>query len=196
MKELKNLERTNFNWFGIKELKHMETLDEQQIKETMKFSFAPFVPYWIYSFIRTNWDFLLLRYLAIVVFYIVYFVFYFVFILDTILKGAKSFGDNDFPMEMMGKGLILIGIAVVLFLVLLFAAEICECFVARRLSWNRLSWKDFESYQYSERQWNMAGLVFLAIRILAILGVIAVVAILFFTMKGTIPGFLDQLKNI
>lgn len=196
MKELKNLERTNFNWFGVKELKHMDTLDEQQIKETMKFSFAPFVPYWIYSFIRSNWDFLLLRYLAIVVFYIVYFIFYFVFVLDAITKGATNFGKSDFPMEMMGKGLLLIGIAVVIFLVLVFAAEICECFVARRLSWNRLSWKDFESYQYSERQWNMAGLVFLLIRLLAILGIVALVLVMFFAMRGNIPDFLDQLKNI
>lgn len=196
MKELKNLERTDFNWFGVKELKHMDTLDEQQIKETMKFSFAPFVPYWVYSFIRSNWDFLLLRYLSIVVFYIVYFVFYFSFIFDTLLKSSKHLSDSEFPKEMVGKGLILIGVALVLFLVLLFAAELCECFVARRLSWNRLSWKDFESFQYSENQWNIIGLVFLAIRVLAILGFIALITVLFFGAKEIMPGLLDQLINI
>jgi hypothetical protein len=196
MQEFKNLERTNFNWFGVKELKNKESLDEAQIKEMMKFTFAPFIPYWVYSFIRTNWDFLLLRYLAIFIFYIFYFVFYFTFIFDIAFRNIKSDLTDNFPNQMLSKGLILIGIALVLFLVLLFAAEICECFFARRLSWNRLSWKDFESYQYSESQWNIAGMVFLAIRILAILGIIAVIVILFLTMKGSVPGFLEQLKNI
>jgi hypothetical protein len=196
MKFFTNLERTNFNWFGVKEIKNLETLDESQIKEMLKFSFAPFVPYWVYSFIRTNWDFLLLRYLSIVVFYIFYFVFYFTFIFNTAFRSFKNELTDNFPAQMLEKGLIMIAVAVVLFLILLFAAEICECFVARRLSWNRLSWKDFESYQYSERQWNMAGLVFLVIRVLAILGIIAVITILSIGIKGSLPGFLDQLKNI
>jgi len=178
MKFYTNLERTNFNWFGVKEIKNLDTLDEAQIKEMMKFTFAPFIPYWAYSFIRTNWDFLLLRYLAIFIFYIFYFVFYFTFIFDITFRNIKSDLTDSFPNQMLSKGLILIGIALVLFLVLLFAAEICECFFARRLSWNRLSWKDFESYQYSESQWNIAGMVFLAIRILGILFVVTMVVIM------------------
>lgn len=196
MKFYTNLERTNFNWFGVKEIKNLDTLDETKIKEMMKFTFAPFVPYWVYSFIRTNWDFLLLRYLSIVVFYIFYFVFYFSYIFNIAFRNMKSDLTESFPAEMLGKGLMLVAVAVVLFLILLFTAEICECFVARRLSWNRLSWKDFDSYQYSENQWNIAGLVFLVIRVLAILGIIAVIALLAFAMKGSLPGFLNELKNI
>ena len=93
---------------------------------------------------------------------------------------------------MLSKGIILIFIAVGVFLALIFTAEILECFFARRLSWNRLSWKDFESFQYSENQWNVAGMVFLAIRVLAILAVVAIIVVLF----KFIPSPLNEFKDI
>ena len=79
--DFKNLERTNFNWFGIKEIKDFTNFDATQINFMLKYSFGPFVPYWAYSVLRSNWDFILLRFVASFLFGMVYMIIYFIYFL-------------------------------------------------------------------------------------------------------------------
>ena len=76
---------------------------------------------------------------------------------------------NFEPFSMMSNIFSKLIIAVIVYLIVDFAVNFAEGMYSRRLSWNRLSWKNFESYQYSEEQWNIAGLVFFIMRLFAII---------------------------
>jgi len=172
--EYKNLERTAFHWFAIKEMKALDEMKEN-LTYLQKFSFAPFVPYSFYHFMRNGWDFLILN-IGVGVFagiaQIILGIMKVIASIQTnraisvlreinpsinhkqidlykLIKfsgGVKPFSNPYF--------VAIVSIAVILFIVV----KIYECMYARRMSWNRNEWKDLETFKKSETLWNIAGI--------------------------------------
>lgn len=156
--EIKNQDRTDFRLFGIFQVKDLET-QKNNIKFILSFSFAPFVPY--YTLIRTGWDFIVLRYVLLVIFYFSFFT----KIMVSIMGGQGVALTNSLFVTILKSMLPVI----LLFSLLYICLGIFECFFQRRLSWNRCSWKDYESFHRSEKDWNKVGIIFFSLYFLAVI---------------------------
>lgn len=156
--EMMNQDRTDFRLFGIRMVKDLET-QKNNLKFILSFTLAPFVPF--YTLLRTGWDFILIRYVFLVIFYYAFFVKLMVSII-----GSQGISTNNSIVYSLVKSML----PVCLFFSLLFIVLcVCECFFQRRLSWNRCSWKNYDSFQHSESQWNKAGIIFFGLYILCVL---------------------------
>ncbi len=156
--EIKNQDRIDFRWFGFQKIKDLE-IQKNNAKFILSFTFAPFAPF--YTLIRTGWDFLMLRYLLLVIFYFSFFT----KIMISIMGGQEVKTSESFSITILK---IMLPV-VLLFSILYIGLCIFECFFHRRLSWNRCAWKDYESFYHSEKNWNKAGIIFFALYVLLIL---------------------------
>lgn len=173
--DYKNLEKTTFHWFANKEIKNLEEVKEK-IPYLQKFTFAPFVPYSFYHFMRNGWDFLALN-IGVGMFAGI------AQIILRIMKAVAQVQANRALSALNGINphitqkqieafknmsvsgdikpfsnpyfVVTLSIACLLFI----AIKIYECIYARRMSWNRNEWKDFETFKKSETFWNIAGLL-------------------------------------
>jgi len=65
-----------------------------------------------------------------------------------------------------------------------FGIKIYQGFYCRRLSWNRCEWKDIDSYEQGEKNWNIAGLVFFILQTLFFLVVVGTLVFLYLDLAG------------
>jgi hypothetical protein len=188
--EFKNLERTRFNWFATKEIKNLDETSDK-LPFITKFSFGPFVPYYLYSFFHYCWDFLVLEFAVSFVVGIIAYAGIMIKFLSSELN-TSSVSPYDFsksrdlysgdPAMVTYFPYIVVGL-IVLVLVML-GIKLYQCVYCRRLSWNRCEWIDYESFEMGEKNWNLAGLVFFILHMLTLLIVFAVLFFLYFTMAG------------
>ncbi len=164
----KNLNKPKFNWFKVDEIRDIDTLADNEKNELHKFSFAPFTPSYFYTWLRDGWDFLILRIAISIILMIGYYVFLFSLSIANDVTSSQNFSGFS--------------ILVLVYLLLDFVIRLIQGKYTKLLSWNRLSWDDFESYEYSEQQWHIAGLAFFILEILAIVLLI----VLFFVYRSMI----------
>ena len=188
--EFKNLERTRFNWFATKEIKDLD-LVEYNLPFITKFSFGPFVPYYLYNIFHNCWDLLILEFVAGSVVGIIGFLGGFFYGLSSELS-TSSVSKIDFS---TGKDLYsgdsaflsyypYLIVFIVLILIVIFGIKIYQCINCRRLSWNRCEWKDYESFEMGEKNWNIAGLVFFVLQMISLLVVISLLIFLYLNLAG------------
>lgn len=173
--EFKNLDKTAFHWFATKEIKSLDEMKDN-LPYLQQFTFAPFVPYSIYHFMRNGWDFLMLN-IGVGIFAGIAQI---ILRIMKVIAGAQTLRaisslqelgpritqnqiDTFKNMKVSGEITSLSNPYFVTFLwitvVLFIAVKIYECIYARRLSWNRNEWKDLDTFKKSETLWNVAGIV-------------------------------------
>ena len=189
--EFKNLERTTFKWFSLREIKELDQV-EGQLKFINSFSFGPFVPYNLYHFFHNLWDFYIMELVSNYVNMIIFYIFYIGVIFTGVFKGAESIetmGSTPDFSSLLGSlfPLILTGIVVVL--VIFYGVKLFQCFHCRRLSWNRCEWKDYDSFEQGERNWNVVGMIFF---ILQTLGILIGLALIVIFWNNLIPIFNNE----
>lgn len=173
--EYKNLDKTTFRWFAIREIKSLDEIKED-IPYLQKFTFAPFVPYSFYHFMRNGWDFLVLN-IGVGIFAGIAQIILRIMKVIARVQSSRAVSvlgeinpritqkqiETFKNMKVSGEikpfsnpyFVAMVAIAVVLFI----AVKIYEGIYGRRLSWNRNEWKDMESFKKSETLWNIAGIV-------------------------------------
>jgi hypothetical protein len=192
----KNLERTTFKWFSLREVKELDQV-EDKLKFINSFSFGPFVPYNLYHFFHNLWDFYVMELASS---YVYLFVFYFVYLgfLINFFKGMfssinsiDSINSIPDPSSFFGALFPMMLIGVILSLIIYLGVKLFQCFTCRRLSWNRCEWKDYDAFEQGERNWNVVGMVFF---ILQTLGMIVAIAIIIFAWQGLMPMIKEALN--
>jgi hypothetical protein len=189
--EFKNLERTRFSWFATKEIKNLDKVGDK-LPFITKFSFGPFVPYYLYSLFHNLWDFLVLEIVAGTFFGMIAYIVILAKFLMTELntssvsnydfsKGRDLYsGDSGF-LTSQPYILIILGF---LILIVVFGIKIYQGINSRRLSWNRCEWIDYESFEMGEKNWNIAGLVFFVLQIIFLLVVFTFLIFLYLNLAG------------
>jgi hypothetical protein len=189
--EFKNLDRTRFNWFAMKEIKNLDEVGDK-LPFITKFSFGPFAPYYLYSLFHNLWDFLVLEIVVGTVFGLIAYIGIMakVFLSDIKTSSVSKYdfsksrdlysGDSAF-LSSYPYILIILGF---LILIVFFGIKIYQGIYSRRLSWNRCEWKDYESFEQGEKNWNIAGLVFFILQIFSLLIVIGLMVFLYFNLAG------------
>lgn len=196
--KFKNLERTTFKWFSLREIKELDQV-EDKLQFINSFSFGPFVPYNLYHFFHNLWDFYVMELASS---YLYLFVFYFMYIgfLINMFTGMFSSLNSMDTMDsipslssLFGSFVPMILIGLVVILLIFFAVKLFQCFHCRRLSWNRCEWKDYESFEQGERNWNMVGMVFF---ILQVLGIVFTIALIIFAWNSLMPIINESMMSI
>jgi hypothetical protein len=188
--EFKSLDHTRFNWFATKEIKNLDEVRDK-LPFITKFSFGPFVPYYLYSLFHNLWDFLVLEIVAGSVIGFIAYIGFMIKYLSTefntstvskydFTKGKDLYSGNSAILSYYPYIIILVN----LILIVLFGIKIYQCINCRRLSWNRCEWIDYESFEIGEKNWNMVGLVFFILQMFCLLIAIGLMVFLFFSLAG------------
>lgn len=186
---MKGLDKTEVHLFRFDEVKHLEEVDLKQIR---KFTFAPFTPLFLYQFFQRGYDFIILHLAFHGIFYSLFLIAIRIrnsIILNTqinflqditkdphitqkMIDQAKGFRQMNslfsirFWQEWVyHKSFLLICLGIGLLISLLVTLFVCT--KASQMSWNRNEWKDREAYTQSQKRWNLIGLVCFIATILA-----------------------------
>jgi len=172
---MKNLEKEVFHWFGFHEIKNANNTSLDEIK---RFTFAPFVPFYLYPIVRKGWDFLVIQLLYKLVFFFYLFLSYihsnsfwqtFTGLMSKtkisqkeieMMKNVKNLDSAFGPIgrwRFLGFTKPIAIINIVLFLIGFLALMVFAGIYSRQLSWNRNRWHSMDEFIQSENKWNIVG---------------------------------------
>lgn len=172
---MKNLEKEVFHWFGFHEIKNANNTSLGEIK---RFTFAPFVPFYLYPIVRKGWDFLVIQLLYKLVFFFYLFLSYihsnsfwqtFTGLMSKtkisqkeieMMKNVKNLDSAFGPIgrwRFLGFTKPIAIINIVLFLIGFLALMVFAGIYSRQLSWNRNRWHSMDEFIQSENKWNIVG---------------------------------------
>jgi len=206
--EFKNINNFRMKWFGIDEIRNLEEVKDK-LPSLQKFSFGPFVPYYLYHFFHNIWDMYILQMAVnLVMAYILlfgYYIFYFIAIFKGIFLSFKNLdtenGSNpfNFMSDFLGSYMSTFFIIVIVFIFLILAVDIgLKIYVGkhcRKLSWNRCEWQSFEVFEQRENNWHIAGIIFFILQMLSLLLGICLIIFGMLFLKNCLPSLKDILPT-
>jgi len=176
---MKNLEKTEVHLFRFDEVKHLEEVDLRQLK---KFTFAPCTPLFLYHFFQKGYDFIILQ----LTFFLCYAAYLLIslksstiftlrkmqpllaegVITQEVIETMKSVKNLDSPFgPTIGKWGLLgssTTLAIVNLAIFFIGYVGITCFVgihSKKMAWNRNEWKDVTAFEKSQQRWHWIGLI-------------------------------------
>jgi len=172
--ELKNLDHFRIKWFCIDEIRNLEEVQDK-LPFIQGFSFGPFVPYYLYHFFHNIWDFYILSLVSNFVILFMFYIVYFFFLFSRFLPFDKDISSSSPPSFLI----VIMFVFIFLVLIIYYTILIITGKHSRKLSWNRNEWINYEAFEYREKNWHIAGLIFFIIQTLSFLFIIGGLAFLF-----------------